>query len=252
MSDNFIFDGRHSLDNFGIHIDSVKRSLFPEPKTMYEDIPGKDGELNFSTDNLKGRMCFKPRIIELECHFAGYGKNRETYIERMSSLANWLATSENKRLTFDSEPNVYYMAHAANLFNVQDITDYSGTFPLVFKCEPFRYCVEQFACYGTDSVGTTNLGYYTPLIIWIDGVATDSIKITHNQTGKTLSINTAFDNARAIIDTEKMTVTMNGISILHKCEGEFFELVPGSNGISVDYGEGGSGDITIMYSERFL
>jgi phage-related protein len=145
------------------------------------------------------------------------------------------------------------MAHVANLFNVQDITDFSGSFPLVFRCEPFRYSTEELACTGTNTTGTYNLGYYTPLIIWIDGDATDSIRITHNQTGKTLSINTAFENnARAIIDTEKMTVTMNGISILHKCEGEFFELIPGNNSISVDYGEGGSGDITIMYSERFL
>ncbi|MBR2476822.1 MAG: phage tail family protein [Clostridia bacterium] len=252
MSDNFVFDGRHSLDNMGIYVDSITRPLFAEPKTVYEDIPGADGELNFTTDNLKGRMCFKPRIIELECHFAGYDKTRERYIEKISNLANWLTTSENKRLTFDSEPNVYYMAHVANLFNVQDITDCSGTFPLVFKCEPFRYGVEQLACSGTDGVGTTNLGYYTPFVIWIDGNATDSIKITHNQTGKTFSINTPFDNSRAIIDTENMTATMNGISILHKCEGDFFELVPGINSISVDYGEGGSGDITIMYSERFL
>lgn len=252
MSDNFIFNDRHSLNDMGLYVESVTRPLFAEPKTVYEDLPGTDGEFNFTTNNLRKRICFKPRIIELECHLAGYNKSKESYINKISNLASWLVTSENKRLTFDSEPNIYYMAHVANLFNVQDITEYSGTFPLVFKCEPFRYSIEELACTGTDSTGTTNLGYYTPIIIRVSGIAPNGIKITHNETGKTFSINTPFDNNLAIIDTEKMTATMNGISILHKCEGAFFEFTPGKNNISVDYGEGGSGNIMVLYSERFL
>lgn len=252
MSDGFIFNEKHSLRNMGIYIESTRMPLFPEPKTIYEDIPGKDGEMNFSDNNPKGRMCFKPRIIEMECHLAGYDDSRESYMQKISNLTNWLLTSENKRLIFDSEPNIYYMAHVANLFNIQEITDHSGTFPLIFKCEPFRYSIEELACVGTDSVGTTNPGYYTPVIIRVSGITPSGIKLTHEQSGKTLHINTPFENTYALIDSEKMTVTMNGISILHKCEGEFFELLPGKNDISVDYGEGGSGDIYIMYSERYL
>ncbi len=73
MSDNFTFNGKHSLNGMGLHSQIISRPLFAEPKTIYEDIPGTDGEISFTTLNPKKRMCFKRRIIELECNFAGNG-----------------------------------------------------------------------------------------------------------------------------------------------------------------------------------
>lgn len=252
MSYNFVFNDKHSLNDMGLYAEMKSRPLFAEPKTVYEDIPGTDGEVNFTSANPKGRMCFKPRIIELECHFADIGESRADYINKTAEIAAWLATDENKILTFDDESGIQYMAHAANLFNIENITDFSGTFPLVFKCLPFRYSTEEITLDSGILTDVYNGGYYTNAVFEVTGTTASGFTLySDREPDKFFTVNTAINGATVIIDTEAMTATMNGVSILHDCEGDFFELHPQHNIISISPDDG-SVSFTVTYRERYL
>ncbi|MBQ6998306.1 MAG: phage tail family protein [Clostridia bacterium] len=252
MSYNFVFNGKHSLNDMGIYAEMKSRPLFAEPKTIYEDIAGTDGELNFNSANPKGRMCFKPRIIELECHFADGGESRADYINKASAIATWLATEDDKVLTFDDEPNIQYMAHAANLFNIENVTEFSGTFPLVFKCMPFRYSTEEITTPSAVLTDVYNGGYYTDAVFKITGTSSNGFTLySDREPDKVLNVKAAMSGATVIIDTTDMSVKMNGVSILHKCEGDFFELHPQHNIITISP-DNGSLSFTVTYRERYL
>lgn len=252
MSDNFTFDGKHSLNDMGLYTEIVTRPLFAEPKTVYEDIPGTDGEINFNVSNPKNRMCFKPRIIELECHIVGSNESRSAYTKKILEIASWLAVGENKVLAFDDEPDIHYMAHAANLFNIENITDFSGTFPLVFKCEPFKYDNTECRMASFESyMWIENPGYYVYPKIDVSCTMPNGFTLIHGETDKKLTINTPVDGIVSI-DMERMTVEMNGISILHKCEGEFFELPPGGSGITLNEDPEMGASIFVEFCPRYL
>lgn len=252
LSDNFTFKGKHSLNHMGLYTQIITRPLFAEPKTVYEDIPGTDGELNFNIKNPMRRMCFKPRIIELECHFAGSTEEKADFNNKITELASWLATGVDSPLLFDDEPEVRYMAHVANLYNIENITDFSGTFPLVFKCQPFKYLPEPIVCGNMGSITYENKGYYTPTVIYVSGVTSDGFKVTDSLSRKSLTVNAPLEYSTAVIDTEKMTVKINDVSVLHKCEGDFFELSPGTGTVSVSGGTGTPLHVELCYNPRFL
>lgn len=249
-TDDFTFNGKHSFADMGLCTSLVSRPLFAEPKTAYEDLPATDGELDFSLLNPRGRLCFKPRIIELECHFSSDIESTADYYEKMSSIASWLAVGEKKTLIFDDEPNAVYYATAANLFNTERITDYSGTFPLVFRCDPFKYRACESVSEGGASVKCQNDGYYCGFTLCINGKTDSGYKIESNRfPDKILSIGGSFSDT-VVVNTDKMTVTHGGVSILSKCDGDFFELAPGANKITVT---GGSDVATELYfTERQL
>ena len=252
MSYNFIFDGKHSLNDMDIYTELKSYPLFAEPKTVYEDIAGADGELNFTSCNPRQRMCFKPRIIELECHFADKSESKTGYANKIRTIANWLATANDKVLTFESEPGIEYMAHAANLFNIENITDFSGTFPLVFKCQPFKFSTEEKVVGPTTVASIYNSGYYTDIVFEITGTSSSGFTLSSdNNPDKQLKVNAAMSGATVIVDSSDMSVKMNGVSILNKCEGDFFELHPGQDIISISPSNG-SVKFTAKYRERFL
>lgn len=251
-TDNFTFNGKHSFNDMGLISTLVSRPLFAEPKTAAEDLPGTDGEADFSLANPAGRLCFKPRIIELECHFASETESTADYYEKMATIAKWLAEGEKCELRFDDEPNIVYFANAANLFNTERITDFSGSFPLVFKCDPFRYASFESVCEGGGTVKCVNSGYYCGFTLYITGKTEKGYKIKNNRfPDKILSVNFPLTEEGVItVNTADMTVTHNGISILSKCGGDFFELAPGENKISITGGSGVSAEI--FFTARHL
>lgn len=58
---------------------------------------------------------------------------------------------------------------------------------------------------------------------------------------------------KLVIDTRKMTVTLNGQNAIHLLEGDFFELVLGTNKITYSDGEGVRNLLTrITHRDKFL
>ena len=258
VNGDFIFNDKHSLHDMGLITEIVSMPLFAEPKTTYDDLPGTDGELNFSVANPKNRLCFKPRIIELQCHFAEESHNPAMLMERISSLASWLASDVDGSLYFDDDSDFYYTAHAANLFNIERITDFSCTFPLVFKCDPFKYklpvvLLEEVSAVGTLEVPFSNGGYYCPVTMMVYCSASGGFSVYNTRfPDKILTINhQGTDDVPIIIDTDKMSVTFNRGSILHKCEGDFFELAPGDNTL-VFSSPNSNISAEVFFGERYL
>ena len=249
--DNFTFNGKHSFNDMGIYAELKSHPLFAEPKVTYDDIAGCDGELDFSAKNARGRVCFKPRIIELECHFAGSGESRANFMRKTSEIASWLTTNSQKELRFENEPDIMYYATALNLFNIEHITDFSGTFPLVFKCLPFRYNITKDTVSASGNKLTiNNNGYYCGLQLTLTGTISSGFKIGCGD--RKLTVNMALSKGNTLtIDTEQMTVFHNGVSVLHKCDGDFFELSPGSNTIELTGSYSGV-SMTASYRKRYL
>lgn len=236
--------------NHGMISELVSMPLRSEPKTVYTDIAGKDGELNLNFSNSKKRFIYRPRIIEFMCH---------CYMHEDASIANELYLisdsffkHRDEKLILDSDPNYYYKAHVANLFNVTFETQYSFSFPLIFKCDPFVYTKFTQNYSGENEVVVQNDGYYTNSIIEVSGSAPYGFTLQSSQfPDKFLTVNMPLNDTTAIIDTEKMDVTINGVSCLSHCQGEFFELEPGFNHIMVS---GNSTDvkINVAFDLRFV
>ena len=45
---------------------SKNRPILPEPKIVSEDIPGMDGEYDYSNVNPDGEIKYKPRMIDID------------------------------------------------------------------------------------------------------------------------------------------------------------------------------------------
>ena len=240
MTNYFVFDGYHSLDDLGLEVELVSLPLFPEPKTVYDDIPGTDGELNLSTVNPNKRLCFKPRIIEFKCH-GTFDPERDGNIHsKLSEITKILCSGEDKTLILSGQDEYYYKGHAANLFNVTIESDSSFSFPLVFKCQPFR--IQKKTTYiesENNILRIENDGYYTDFTLSVDSfITTEPIIIRSNRyPDRELKINTLIDGTLLTIDTEKRDVILNGTSVLSECSGDFFDLAPGTNVITFDTGK---------------
>ncbi len=254
MLHSFIFDGWHSLDNLGLEVELVSLPLFPEPKTVCDDIPGTDGELNLSTFNPSKRMYFKPRIIEFKCHGTFDPNVPGALNKRLQDLAYFLFTGEDKFLEVSCDYPYLYKAHTANLFNVTIESDSSFSFPLVFKCQPFR--LEDFLSFERAADNTFvvyNDGYFTDFQIEIPGpIKAPLIVRSSCFPDKELIINRpCSDEEFMVIDSAKRDVFVDDISVLDKCSGDFFEIAPDVNRITL----GGNQDkltATLVYIKQYL
>lgn len=254
MLDGFSFGGRHSMDDMEIYSVLKSKPLFAEPKTAYDEIGGMDGELDYSRTNPKKRLFFRPRMIEYECHFIGEDGDMESLSAKERQIAQWLVGAGRARLICDDEPDVFYLATVANLFNVEAVTRESGTFPLVFRCDPYRYALREVqqsaAAEGSGSVRTINRGYYVPPVITVTGEASAGVTLTLGD----VSISTTqgiTGTGTLEFDMHTMMVKKDGLPVNHTVEGSFFEFAPGENTVQVT-GETLDAQVTVRYRPRYL
>ena len=104
----------------------------PEPKTLYQDIPGADGSLDLSTA-ISGHMVYSRRKITLN-FVCGYEIDRWAGI--FSEILR-LFHGKNGKLIFDDDPDYYY-------YGRMTISKYSrvqtlGTFTITVDAEPYKY-----------------------------------------------------------------------------------------------------------------
>lgn len=104
----------------------------PEPKTLYQDIPGADGSLDLSTA-ISGHMVYSRRKITLNF---GCGYAIEQWAGIFSEILR-LFHGKNGKLIFDDDPDYYY-------YGRMTISKYSrvqtlGTFTITVDAEPYKY-----------------------------------------------------------------------------------------------------------------
>ena len=104
----------------------------PEPKTLYQDIPGADGSLDLSTA-ISGHMVYNRRKITLNF---GCGYEIDRWAGIFSEILR-LFHGKNGKLIFDDDPDYYY-------YGRMTISKYSrvqtlGTFTITVDAEPYKY-----------------------------------------------------------------------------------------------------------------
>ena len=225
------FNGTHS-GTLGLIMSSKNRPMLPEPKTVYEDLPGIDGEYDYSAVNPDGRVKYMPVVHEVEFAFAE--RSMAAVRTKARQIAAWLAVGE-KQLIFDDEPGVYWLATVVNKLDIEGQFTAARRITVQFRCRPMAYAtalttITQIVT-GTTNIALTNPGWYVRPVIRITGSCT-SFTITCG--GKALACSQALLDSEVEIDFEAMqAIKDDSININNKCSGEFLELAPGANTITI-------------------
>lgn len=228
----FKFAGTSSLTH-GILIDS--HDVYNSPDRDYEtvEVPGRNGTL--TVDN--GRY----HNVDITYH-CGIGVRFHTH---MNSFKAWLMSKTGYQRLEDSYNEEYYrMARVKSAPDPEVIRKAAmGTFDVVFDCKPQRFLkTGETSQTFTGSGSITNPTLFTALPL-VRVYGTGAVRIGSN----TITINSASsytDLDSDIQDAFRGAVNCNGNITLNN--GNFFELTPGYNSISI-----GSGISQIVITPRW-
>lgn len=105
---------------------------FPDPKTETTDVPGADGELDFS-EVLTGDISYKNRTISFEFEMVDRFAN---WKNKISEISNYIHGRKFK-IILDKDPNFYYYGRiTVNDFKSNKST---GTITIEADVEPYKY-----------------------------------------------------------------------------------------------------------------
>jgi len=226
MGYGFSFNGRHCSE-FGLAVKNRNRQLLPAVNDRYLEIPDRHGSYHFPGE-------LQDRIIELECAFMGV--SRENLREKARQIAAWLYTKERTILSFDDDPDRYYLAKLDGAIDPEQLS-VLATFSLVFRCEPLAYGAEIQENFISDAATITNPGTFEALPIfnatftaiaseWKVTLGTKYVRVVHAfQIGDTLEVNCATG-----------AVLINGVRAIDKLDwqnSEFFALPPGESTMTI-------------------
>ena len=229
-----------TLDNIlqplGIQvIGDSRKDLFPGLKEYTDSVPGKHGEVYFGS-NLKSKL--------LELHvISEEGLTPEQKETQKRFYAKYLdATKGEKRLVFEDELGKTYKVKYAGKI---DITPYPTSFEFTI---PFKMA-NPYITSNSDNTqsgnGTlTNAGNVeTPLIISASGPLTNPSMIIGVNT--LLYTGTISTGQTLVIDTENMTVELDGLNVIQNYTGEFPMLQSGNTSVTA------SNQVTFTWRDRW-
>lgn len=226
MSYGFTFNGTH-CNSVGVIMKSKNRQVLPEVNDSYVQMSGRHGSYLYPGE-------LSDRIITLECAVAE--NSLEALREKARQIAAWLYTKERAVLSFDDEPDRYYLGKISGAIDPEQLFILS-TFDLAFRCEPLAYGAEVEANFVSDSVTVNNPGTFEALPIfnatftaiaseWKVTLGTKYVRVVHSfQIGDTLEVNCATG-----------AVLINGARAMDKLDwqnSEFFTLPPGTNTLEI-------------------
>ena len=262
MRDGFTYRGRHSNEFYTV-VKTVGRPIIAPVKQVDEEIPYRDGNLECSETG--GRLYYDDKVLELGVTILAHN-TRELH-ERATRFINWLAGGYAE-LIFDDMPYVCWIAKPADLESMSIELHRAGKSKIQFRCRPFNIFLYDSDGIPLDSdipldsevpigfgdeneitvsggINKHTLNYrgsapVRPKII-INVTAQTSLKIVIN--GVTLNISSSA--AREItIDCAAATVNGTGFS------GDFCELMPGNNEITVTCSGSSDGTCRIFFNYR--
>lgn len=248
---DLIFNGTHSSNDLGLKMYSKVRHILPEPKLVYEDIPGTDGEYDFSEVNPDNRTKYKPFTEEIT--FSIIELNSTAIRIKAREIAKWLSCGEQK-LIYDDEPNVYYLARIINKLDIENQLIKLKSFTALFKCRPYGYALNELSesfegiIIGESQI-INNPGTYVKPVITITGTFST---LTLTLVDKTLTYSDAINEAEIVIDCENMSCVKDEyINKNNKLSGEFFEFENGNNILEID-GTNLNCNVEVRFRPRYL
>ena len=126
------FDDIHTFERWELILSHTDIS-FPEPKKEKVDIPGADGELDFSK-SLTGDIKYKNRIITFTFVTT---KKYDLWKSLLSDIANYLHGQNFEKIILDEDQNFYYKGQA----EVNEFKSDKSIGTIVIECdvEPYKY-----------------------------------------------------------------------------------------------------------------
>jgi predicted phage tail component-like protein len=277
MSLGIIFDDIHSGEYKAV-VKSENRHLLAPLIRRTKAIPLKHGVYDY------GGNTYDVKTLEITLRYVGtsYHELRT----RARDISAWLAGVKGaKRLIFDDEPNLYYLAKVYEAIPLSN-NGRVGESRIIFECQPFALYHEssgteltwgsymtwesefawgdpvpyQIAVTGNTSL---NIDYFSTQEVGLgspDGSKFD-IKISGSFTtlsislnGKTITYGAAVSNKQVVIDNVNATVELNGVNALANCSGDltsFLKLIPGTNTASIS-GTGLNCTITFDFTPQYI
>lgn len=249
------FKGKQSLKDFEITAKSVSRPILPTLRKREIVIPGMHGIYDF------GSSTYENRIITVLLQFVGLSIPDLRLQAR--NIALWISGNSYEKLTFDDEPDKYYLAKVYNAIGLDTFAKL-GVCTVQFECLPFALYqvssgedvlldsdlpldsdillnpgtdytlnVTGNTTFDIDYIGTQEVGLGSHMGSQFDIVISGSfatLSIALN--GRTLTYIGPVSNQIIIINNVDATVKQNGSNMLHNVSGNtesFLQLIPGIN-----------------------
>lgn len=243
------FNNKHSFTDMGLKMYSKVRNILPEPKTVYEDLPGVDGEYDYSDVNPDGRTKYRPFVDEIGFYLIE--PNAAAVRTKAHQIAAWFACGESQ-LKYDDETGLYWIARIINKLDVESQLVRLKGFTAQFKCQPFAYGDSLVEAEYTGIVAPSdkvisNPGTFVKPKITITGSFTT---LTLACGGKTLTYSEAIAGATIVIDNFHCIKDGN-INKGNKLSGSFFEFANGNNTLSIG-GTGLNCTVAVSFRPQYL
>ncbi len=234
----FSVDANNILQPLGVYVLGDSRyELLPETRDYTEEIPGRDGEIDFGCD-------YQSRALELHCAVEVLAGTAQKTL--MRTIAGQLdAQAGTTTLTFADEPGkVYNVRYAGSIDFTQHTTWLEMTIP--FKMfNPFILGTPQKSLTGSGTA--VNAGNKaTPFILTVTGPVTNpSVTVS----GYVMSYaGTVASGKSLVVDTEKLTAIYDNANALPNFNGVFPKLQPGNNAVTA----AAAGTTIVTWYDRYL
>ncbi|WP_373232099.1 distal tail protein Dit [Cohnella sp.] len=242
-----------------------ERPVLPDTRDRMLTIPGRNGAWDFGSD-------LEPKRFNLDCAFMTPGAR--TLQQCVETLARLLLDPYGRprtvELIFSVTPDRSYQVRYSGSMPISRLVGMGRfTLPLI-AVDPFSYQIEPildsdvlldsdvrldgeiYGFPGVTSGSTVNVPNKGDFIvrpyITVEG-SFGNLAITSG--GKTFYYTAPISNKTLIIDGESLTVEVDGVNMLHMVAGDFIELAPGDNAVTVS-GAGLACDIEFDVSPRYL
>lgn len=184
-------------------------------------------------------------------------KEQDTILieQKINDFYRYLLDEKGKprevKLTFDYEPNKYYMVKLDGQIDVNRIARYRSFGVYFIAIDPIGYGEPITIKVYPSTIYTNNGTYPSKGILTATMTANvSSLTVRLVTTGEYVAINDSLlINDVIVIDLEKQYVTRNGAGIMNKVyfESDFFDIPVGKFEISTS-----SGNLNLEYAERWL
>jgi len=129
----FSWNGIHTR-SLGILAEVRNQPILPEPRLITEEIPGRDGFVDFSAYNPTGRANYRPRIWEYRCAFEERIKHNAG--ARINAITTLFKTYSGY-LIDDECPGVSWSGIVTNRIDLANVAGLLFTFGIIIQTQPF-------------------------------------------------------------------------------------------------------------------